>query len=58
MLTGLQAAFFYLFAFVAIASAFMVIAARNPVHSCVLFLILTFFNAAALFLLTVQSSSR
>lgn len=51
MLTGLQAAFFYLFAFVAIASAFMVIAARNPVHS-VLFLILTFFNAAALFLLT------
>jgi NADH-quinone oxidoreductase subunit J len=51
MLTGLQAAFFYLFAFIAIASAFMVIAARNPVHS-VLFLILTFFNAAALFLLT------
>ena len=51
MLTGLQAAFFYLFAIVAIASAFMVIAARNPVHS-VLFLILTFFNAAALFLLT------
>ncbi len=51
MLTGLQAIFFYLFAFVAIASAFMVIAARNPVHS-VLFLILTFFNAAALFLLT------
>ena len=51
MLTGLQAAFFYLFAFVAIAGAFMVIAARNPVHS-VLFLILTFFNAAALFLLT------
>lgn len=51
MLIGLQAAFFYLFAFIAIASAFMVIAARNPVHS-VLFLILTFFNAAALFLLT------
>lgn len=51
MLTGLQAAFFYLFAFIAVASAFMVIAARNPVHS-VLFLILTFFNAAALFLLT------
>ena len=40
---GLQALFFYLFAFVAVASAFMVIAARNPVHS-VLFLILTFFN--------------
>lgn len=48
---GLQALFFYLFAFLAIASAFMVIAARNPVHS-VLFLILTFFNAAGLFLLT------
>ena len=51
MLTGIAAAFFYLFAFIMIASAFMVIAARNPVHS-VLFLILTFFNAAALFLLT------
>ncbi|GAB5507266.1 MAG: NADH-quinone oxidoreductase subunit J [Rhizobiaceae bacterium] len=51
MLTGLEAIFFYLFAFVAVASAFMVIAARNPVHS-VLYLILTFFNAAALFLLT------
>ncbi|RCS21969.1 NADH-quinone oxidoreductase subunit J [Phyllobacterium salinisoli] len=50
MLTGLAAAFFYLFAFIMIASAFMVIAARNPVHS-VLFLILAFFNAAALFLL-------
>ncbi|MBD9386632.1 NADH-quinone oxidoreductase subunit J [Rhizobium sp. CG4] len=48
---GLQAVFFYIFAFVAVASAFMVISARNPVHS-VLFLILTFFNAAALFLLT------
>jgi len=51
MLTGLEAFFFYLFAFIAIAAAFMVIAARNPVHS-VLWLILTFFNAAALFLLT------
>jgi NADH-quinone oxidoreductase subunit J len=51
MLTGIAAAFFYLFAFIMIASAFMVIAARNPVHS-VLFLILAFFNAAALFLLT------
>lgn len=48
---GLQALFFYLFAFVAVASATMVIASRNPVHS-VLFLILTFFNAAGLFLLT------
>jgi NADH-quinone oxidoreductase subunit J len=51
MLTGLEAAFFYLFAFVAVAAAFGVIAARNPVHS-VLYLILTFFNAAALFLLS------
>lgn len=48
---GLHAVFFYLFAFVAVASAFMVISAKNPVHS-VLYLILTFFNAAALFLLT------
>jgi NADH-quinone oxidoreductase subunit J len=44
------ALFFYLFAGVCIASAFMVIAARNPVHS-VLFLILAFVNAAGLFLL-------
>ncbi len=51
MLTGLEAAFFYLFAFILVASAFMVIAARNPVHS-VLFLILAFFNAAGLFLLS------
>jgi NADH-quinone oxidoreductase subunit J len=51
MLSGLGAIFFYLFAFIAVAAAFMVISARNPVHS-VLWLILTFFNAAALFLLT------
>jgi NADH-quinone oxidoreductase subunit J len=51
MLNGLEAVFFYLFAFVAIAAAFMVISARNPVHS-VLYLILTFVNAAGLFLLT------
>lgn len=44
------AAFFYLFSGVAIASAFMVVASRNPVHS-VLFLILTFVNAAGLFML-------
>ena len=42
--------FFWLFSFVMIASAFMVISARNPVHS-VLFLILAFVNAAGLFLL-------
>lgn len=41
---------FYLFAFIAIASAVMVISTRNPVHS-VLFLILAFFNSAALFVL-------
>ena len=46
----LHALFFYLFAAVCIASAVMVIAARNPVHS-VLFLILAFVNAAGLFVL-------
>ena len=46
----LAALFFYLFAGVCVASAFMVIAAKNPVHS-VLFLILAFVNAAGLFVL-------
>ena len=46
----ITAIFFYLFAGVCIASAFMVIASRNPVHS-VLFLILAFVNAAGLFVL-------
>ncbi|MBX6320695.1 MAG: NADH-quinone oxidoreductase subunit J [Rhodospirillaceae bacterium] len=46
----LQTIAFYLFSVVAIASAVMVVAARNPVHS-VLFLILAFFNAAGLFVL-------
>src|SRR5277367_6331622 len=46
----LQAIFFYLFAGACVASAIMVIAARNPVHS-VLFLILAFVNAAGLFVL-------
>jgi NADH-quinone oxidoreductase subunit J len=45
-----NAIFFYLFAGVTVASAVMVIAARNPVHS-VLFLILAFVNAAGLFVL-------
>ena len=45
-----QSLAFYLFATVTVASAFMVIAARNPVHS-VLFLILAFFNSAGLFIL-------
>ncbi|MEI7600578.1 MAG: NADH-quinone oxidoreductase subunit J [Aestuariivirga sp.] len=44
------ALFFYLFSAIAVASAVMVISARNPVHS-VLFLILCFFNAAGLFVL-------
>ncbi|KPF72982.1 NADH:ubiquinone oxidoreductase subunit J [Bosea sp. AAP35] len=44
------AAFFYLFAGITVASAFMVVTSRNPVHS-VLFLILAFVNAAGLFLL-------
>ena len=43
-------AFFYLFAFVCVASALMVILARNPVHS-VLYLILAFVNASGLFVL-------
>jgi NADH-quinone oxidoreductase subunit J len=46
----LQAIAFYIFAAVTVAAAFMVIAAKNPVHS-VLFLILAFFNAAGLFIL-------
>ena len=46
----LQALCFYLFAIVTVGSAFMVIAARNPVHS-VLFLILAFFSSAGLFVL-------
>ncbi len=46
----IAALFFYLFAGLCIASGFMVIAARNPVHS-VLFLILAFVNAAGLFML-------
>jgi NADH-quinone oxidoreductase subunit J len=46
----IQALAFYLFAAVTVASGVMVISSRNPVHS-VLFLILAFFNAAALFVL-------
>src|SRR5437660_6198990 len=46
----LAALFFYLFAGVCVASAFMVIASRNPVHS-VLFLILTFVSASGVFVL-------
>src|SRR5580698_6265491 len=46
----LAAIAFYLFATILIASALMVIASKNPVHS-VLFLILAFFNGAGLFVL-------
>jgi NADH-quinone oxidoreductase subunit J len=42
--------FFDLFSLVLLGSAAMVVTSRNPVHS-VLFLILAFFNAAALFLI-------
>src|SRR5215467_1627652 len=46
----LQALAFYVFAAVLMASGAMVVVSRNPVYS-VLFLILAFFNAAALFVL-------
>lgn len=42
--------FFYVFSIITVASACMVIAGKNPVHS-VLFLILCFFNSAGLFLI-------
>ena len=42
--------FFYVFSIILLLSAAAVVSARNPVHS-VLFLILAFFNAAALFLI-------
>ena len=45
-----QALVFYLLAGVIVASAVMVIAARNPVHS-VLYLILAFVNASGIFVL-------
>ena len=46
----IQALVFYLFAAITVASAFMVIASRNPVHS-VLFLILAFFTSAGILVL-------
>ena len=46
----IAAFFFYLFAGILVASAFMVVAGRNPVHS-VLYLILAFVNASGLFVL-------
>src|SRR6185437_7438341 len=50
VLMTVAAIFFYIFACICVASAFMVIASKNPVHS-VLFLILAFVNAAGLFVL-------
>jgi NADH-quinone oxidoreductase subunit J len=47
MITGF---FFYVFSAILLTSAALVVTSRNPVHS-VLFLILAFFNAAALFLI-------
>jgi len=47
---GVAALAFYVFAFVAVAAALMMTLARNPVHS-VLWLILTFFSVAGLFVL-------
>ncbi len=46
----ITAILFYIFAAILLVSAAMVVSVRNPVHS-VLFLILAFFNAAALFLI-------
>jgi NADH-quinone oxidoreductase subunit J len=46
----IASAAFYVFAAILLASAAMVVSARNPVHA-VLFLILAFFNAAGLFVL-------
>jgi len=46
----LSAIAFYVFAAIIIASAVLVVSARNPVHS-VFFLILAFFNAAGIFVL-------
>lgn len=46
----IEAVLFYIFASATIISALLVVWSRNPVHS-VLYLILAFFNTAALFLL-------
>src|SRR3982751_4998188 len=46
----IRAGFFYLFSAVLLFSAFRVITARNPVHAA-LFLVLAFFQAAAIWLL-------
>ena len=52
----IEALFFYLFSAVMLGAGAMVVISRNPVYS-VLFLILAFFNAAGLFVLTGLNSS-
>src|SRR5271154_3304481 len=47
---ALQAIAFYLLSAVTVGAGFLVVSARNPVHS-VLFLIAAFFSAAGLFVL-------
>lgn len=47
---GITALAFYMFAITAIAAGLLVVLSRNPVHS-VLWLILTFFSAAGMFVL-------
>ncbi len=46
----METLFFYAFGIIAIASAIMMVLSRNPVHSA-LFLIVTFFSLAGLFIL-------
>ncbi len=50
MLAEITSVLFYVFSGILVMSALAVISAKNPVHS-VFFLILTFFNAAGLFVL-------
>ena len=50
MTSTLQALFFYVFSAVLLVASFRVITARNPVHA-VIYLVLTFFQAAAIWLL-------
>ena len=47
---NIETAIFWIFGFILVASATRVITVRNPVHAA-LFLVLTFFTAAAIWLL-------
>ena len=49
-MTTLHTIFFYIFSTVLLVAAFRVITARNPVHA-VIYLVVTFFQAAAIWLL-------